>query len=148
MEINVYRHTYIVKGDRNIIGDLFIDGQFFCYTLEDERRPDGLKVYGETAIPVGTYNVKVTRSNRFKRLMPILLDVPMFSGIRIHGGNSSKDTLGCILVAFKTDYKRIWKTAEKFLTKELRAAIDNDDFITITIEDRFLTYDKYKKQLK
>lgn len=143
MEINVYRHTYNTRGDRNIIGDLFINGEFFCYTLEDEKRADGLKVYGETAIPTGTYNVLLTKSNRFKRLMPLLIDVPMFRGIRIHGGNTSKDTLGCILVAFNTDYKKIWGTAEKYLTKELKEA----ESITITIEDRCLTYDKEKKQL-
>ena len=143
MEINVYRHTYNVKGDRNIIGDLFINGEFFCYTLEDEKRADGVKVYGETAIPTGTYNVLLTKSNRFKRLMPLIVDVPMFRGIRIHGGNTSKDTLGCILVAFNTDYKKIWGTAEKYLTKELKEG----ESITITIEDRCLTYDKEKKQL-
>lgn len=143
MEINIYRHTYNTRGDRNIIGDLFINGEFFCYTLEDEKRADGLKVYGETAIPTGTYNVLVTKSNRFKRLMPLIIDVPMFSGIRIHGGNTSKDTLGCILVAFNTDYKKIWRTAERYLTKELKDA----ESITITIEDRCLTYDKEKKQL-
>jgi len=143
MEINVYRHTYNVKKDRNIIGDLFINGEFFCYTLEDEKRADGVKVYGETAIPTGTYNVLLTKSNRFKRLMPLIVDVPMFSGIRIHGGNTSKDTLGCILVAFNTDYKKIWGTAEKYLTNELKEG----ENITITIEDRCLTYDKEKKQL-
>jgi hypothetical protein len=143
MELNLYRHTYNVRGDRNIIGDLFINGEFFCYTLEDEKRADGVKVYGETAIPVGTYTVKLTKSNRFKRLMPLLLDVPLFKGIRIHGGNTSKDTLGCILVAFNTDYKKIWGTAEKFLTKELQEA----EYITITIEDKCLTYDKENKKL-
>ncbi len=143
MELNIYRHTYNTKGDRNIIGDLFIDGVFFCHTLEDEKRADGLKVYGETAIPSGTYNVAVTRSNRFKRLMPLIMDVPMFSGIRMHGGNDSGDTHGCPLVAFNTDYKRIWGTAEKKLT----AILKEEDFITISIEDRFLTYDKENKKL-
>ncbi len=143
MELNLYRHTYNVKGDRNIIGDLFIDGVFFCHTLEDEKRADGLKVYGETAIPAGIYNVKLTISNRFKRLMPLLLDVEGFKGIRIHGGNNSKDTHGCPLVAFNTDYKKIWGTAEKKLTAKLKEA----DFITISIEDRILSYDKENKKL-
>jgi len=143
MELNLYRHTYNVKGDRNIIGDLFIDGVFFCHTLEDEKRADGLKVYGETAIPAGIYNVKLTISNRFKRLMPLLLDVEGFKGIRIHGGNTSKDTHGCPLVAFNTDYKKIWGTAEKKLTSKLKEA----DFITISIEDRILSYDKENKKL-
>jgi len=144
MELNLYRHTYNTKGDRNIIGDLFIDGEFFCHTLEDEKRADGLKVYGETAIPTGVYNVILTVSNRFKRLMPLLLDVKGFKGIRIHGGNTSKDTHGCPLVAFNTDYKRIWGTAEKKLTAKLKEA----EFITISIEDRFLTYDRENKKLK
>jgi hypothetical protein len=143
MELNLYRHTYNTKGDENIIGDLFIDDVFFCHTLEDKKRADGLKVFGETAIPAGVYNVAVTRSNRFKRLMPLIMDVPMFSGIRIHGGNTSKDTHGCPLVAFNTDYKRIWGTAERKLT----AILKEEDFITISIEDRFLTYDKENKKL-
>ena len=143
MELHIYRHTYNTKVDRNIIGDLFIDGVFFCHTLEDEKRADGLKVYGETAIPSGTYNVILSVSNRFKRLMPLLLDVPMFRGIRIHGGNTSKDSHGCPLVAFNTDYKKIWGTAEKKLTAKLKEA----DFITISIEDRPLTYDKENKKL-
>jgi len=143
MELHIYRHTYNTQGDRNIIGDLFVDGVFFCHTLEDEKRADGLKVYGETAIPSGTYNVILSVSNRFKRLMPLLLDVPMFKGIRIHGGNTSKDSHGCPLVAFNTDYKKIWGTAEKKLTAKLKEA----DFITISIEDRPLTYDKENKKL-
>ncbi len=145
MKLNLYRHTYNTKGDRNIIGDLFIDGEFFCHTLEDEKRADGKKVYGETAIPVGVYDIVLTVSNRFKRLMPLLLDVPMFKGIRIHGGNTSKDSHGCPLVAFNTDYKRIWGTAEKKLTKRLKEA---EDKITISIEDKFLTYDRETKKLK
>lgn len=143
MELTLYRHTYNVKGDRNIIGDLFIDGIFFCHTLEDEKRPDGVKVYGKTAIPSGTYNVKVTMSNKFKRLMPLIIDVPMFKGIRIHGGNTSKDSHGCPLVAFNTDYKKIWGSAESKLTDKLKGA----ESITISIQDRPLSYDKYKKSM-
>ena len=143
MEVNIYRHTYNTKGDRNIIGDLFVDGVFFCHTLEDEKRADGLKVYGETAIPSGTYNVILNRSNRFKRIMPLLLDVPKFKGIRIHGGNTSKDSHGCPLVAFNTDYKKIWGTAEKKLTAKLKEG----ENLTISIEDRPLTYDREKKRL-
>lgn len=143
MELNIYRHTYNTSPDRNIIGDLFIDGVFFCHTLEDEKRADGLKVYGETAIPSGTYNIILSVSNRFKRLMPLLLDVPMFKGIRMHGGNTSKDSHGCPLIAFNTDYKKIWGTAEKKLTAKLKDA----EFITISIEDRPLTYDRENKSI-
>ncbi len=145
MRIVIYRHTYNTTGDRNIIGDLFIDDVFFCHTLEDEKRADGVKVYGKTAIAPGTYNVKITYSNRFKRKMPLILDVPMFKGIRLHGGNTSKDSHGCPLVAFKTDYKRIWQTAEKTLTQRLQQA---ENGITIEIKDAFLSYDKKLKKLK
>lgn len=149
IDLTIYRHTYNTRKDRNIIGDLFLNdndkykNEFFCYTLEDEKRADGLKVYGETAIPNGTYNVKLTMSNRFKRIMPLLLDVKGFSGVRIHGGNTSKDTHGCPLVAFNTDYSKIWGTAEKKLTSILK----DYEFITLTIEDRPLTYDRENKKL-
>ncbi len=83
-------------------GKLFVDGKFFCYTLEDvdrklECNPTG-KIYGETAIPRGTYPVVLDFSNRFKQVMPHVLGVPYFDGIRIHAGNTTADTHGCLLV--------------------------------------------------
>lgn len=82
------------------VGRLSIDGKYFCDTLEDRYRDltKEKKVYGETAIPEGTYEVRVTWSPRFKRNLPLLLGVPHFEGIRIHRGNYAKDTHGCILV--------------------------------------------------
>lgn len=83
------------------IGQLFIDGVFECFTLEDKDRyleSSGEKVAGSTCIPRGTYKVTITHSNRFNRLLPLVHDVPQFEGIRIHPGNSSSDTEGCILV--------------------------------------------------
>lgn len=89
------------------IGRLYVDGNYFCDTLEDTVRDlnkNGKfdnrekKVYGKTAIPYGTYEIKWTYSPRFKKYTPQLMNVPSFSGIRIHAGNSSTDTEGCLLL--------------------------------------------------
>lgn len=93
MKIVVVRDTFT---ENSTIGKMLIDGAFFCYTLEDTIRDT--KIAGETAIPYGTYKVIVNMSNRFKRLMPLLLNVPNFEGVRIHNGNTKEHTHGCILV--------------------------------------------------
>ena len=80
------------------LGKLSVDGQFFCYTLEDRIRPPTEKVYGETAIPTGEYTIELTYSPKFKTILPLLKNVPDFDGVRIHAGNTAKDTDGCILV--------------------------------------------------
>jgi hypothetical protein len=83
-------------------GILTLDGKFVCYTVEDkvrELRSKADKIPGKTAIPAGTYKIVVNMSNRFKREMIQLLNVPYFEGIRMHGGNTHEDTEGCILVA-------------------------------------------------
>ena len=82
-------------------GQLLVNGTFECYTLEDtdrELEAGGEKIYGKTAVPKGKYNVIVTHSNRFGKDMPLLEDVEGFTGVRIHTGNTSEDTDGCILV--------------------------------------------------
>lgn len=89
--------------DRYTPGSLFINGQFFCYTLEDQDRKlesGGKKVYGETCIPRGRYPVVLDFSARFRRLMPHVLGVPQFDGIRIHNGRTTEHTHGCILVGY------------------------------------------------
>lgn len=89
------------------IGKLYIDGKYFCDTLEDTVRDTNKsgefdngekKVKGKTAIPYGTYEIKWTYSPRFKKYTPQLMNVPSFEGIRIHSGNSSTDTEGCLLL--------------------------------------------------
>lgn len=98
----------IAKKAKYTIGKLYINDQYFCDTLEDtdrgliqsmtEQQIGSKKVYGETAIPTGTYRIIISYSNKFKKQMPLLLNVPGFAGIRIHSGNTEKDSLGCILV--------------------------------------------------
>jgi hypothetical protein len=79
------------------VGELFVAGRHQCFTLEDFVR-EGEKVPGATAIPTGRYALKVNYSRRFNMVLPILVDVPQFSGVRIHAGNDAGDTEGCILV--------------------------------------------------
>ena len=82
------------------IGKLYMDGKYFCDTLEDQVRDltKERKIPGRTAIPAGVYEIVVNVSPRFKRKLPRLLDVPGFDGILIHRGNTAEDTAGCILV--------------------------------------------------
>jgi hypothetical protein len=101
--------------DQTTIGELYVDGVFFSYTLEDVLRPAGVKIKHQTAIPAGRYEVVMSWSNRFQRVMPRLVNVPMFDGILIHVGNTSADTSGCILVG---------KMREKNLITESRSAFN------------------------
>lgn len=94
MLIEVKRFEF---GTKYTIGRMYVDNVYECFTLEDAVRT-GAKVDGKTAIPLGTYNVIITHSNRFKKELPLLENVPNFTGIRIHTGNTSENTEGCILV--------------------------------------------------
>uniref|UniRef100_A0AAU8B7D0 DUF5675 domain-containing protein n=1 Tax=Dulem virus 42 TaxID=3145760 RepID=A0AAU8B7D0_9CAUD len=95
-----------------------------------------IKVYGETAIPKGTYTVTLTYSSRFKKIMPLLNNVKGFDGIRIHSGNSAKDTEGCILVGDNKEVGKVLNsrtTYEKLFAK-LKTASEKGEKITITIK--------------
>jgi len=95
--LNVIRDTFTRD---TTVGKLYINGDFFCYTLEDVLRPKGLKIAKHTCIPSGVYNLKLTMSHRFQRILPLIIDVPNYTGVRIHGGNNSTDTEGCILLGY------------------------------------------------
>lgn len=109
MELKVKR---IAKRDTYTIGKLYVDGEYFCDTIEDRDRGlndsmsveeiKKIKVYGETAIPTGRYRVTLSYSIKFKKMLPEILNVKGFAGIRIHSGNTAKDSLGCILVGKNT----------------------------------------------
>jgi hypothetical protein len=117
------------------IGSLSIDGDWECWTLEDVVRADGLKVWGETAIPAGHYTVDITRSPRFKRDLPLLLNVKGFEGIRIHPGNTADDTQGCVLVGMDRHGKSIGRSRLAFeaLFGKLRQAKQRGEPISMEI---------------
>lgn len=93
--------------DTSTVGEMVINGERNCFTLEDKvREPDEKKVDAKTAIPSGQYEVIVNFSNRFQRPMPLLLNVPNFEGVRIHSGNTSEDTEGCILLGKHFDVSK------------------------------------------
>lgn len=97
MYLQIIREDFTEKATE---GKIFVNGTEECFSLEDKDRyleDSGEKVYGKTAIPRGIYTVILSHSNRFQRILPLLLDVPQFKGIRIHPGNTSEDTDGCIL---------------------------------------------------
>lgn len=123
------------------IGKLYIDGNYFCDTVEDKDRGlnDSMteeeikkkKIYGETAIPYGTYKVSITYSPKFKKNLPLVEGVKGFSGIRIHSGNTAKDSLGCIIVGKN---KKVGMVLDSRVTMEkLIKVFDTKENIWLTI---------------
>ena len=116
------------------IGKLYIDGKWFCDTLEDVDR--GLddkmtveeildrKIKGETAIPTGIYQVLLTYSPKYKKIMPLINNVKGYQGIRIHSGNTHKDTEGCLLVGKNREVGKVLDSRVTFnaLFKKLNQA--------------------------
>lgn len=118
--------------DSYTLGKLYIDDTFFCYTIEDTVRPINEKIFGKTAIPIGDYKVIISMSNRFKKLMPEVLNVPNFSGIRIHSGNTSEDTEGCIIVGTVRTANGVGLSRQCFT--KLMEKLKNQSNINLTIE--------------
>lgn len=116
----------IAKKPTYTIGKLYIDGTYFCDTIEDTDRGlsisddlqkiNRIKVKGKTAIPIGQYVVTKTYSNRFKRNMYLLNNVPGFAGIRIHSGNTAEHTEGCLILGKN---KAVGKVLESKATVKL-----------------------------
>lgn len=90
----------VVRTPSRTLGTLLVDGELECFTMEDrDRLHEGLpKIPAQTAIPAGTYKVVLGFSTRFQKILPRVLEVPQFTGILIHSGNTEADTEGCILV--------------------------------------------------
>lgn len=124
------------------IGKLYIDEEYFCDTLEDKDRGltdsmmvgeiSKIKIKKETAIPTGTYKVTITYSNRFKKNMPLINNVKGFEGIRIHSGNTDKDTEGCILVGFNKVKGNVINSRDTY--NKLFSVLSKSNNITITIK--------------
>jgi hypothetical protein len=143
MEILVKREY---KKKDYTIGKMYINGEYFCDTLEDTDRGltqvmtlaeiKEVKEYGCTAIPTGKYPIAYTYSPRFKKHLPLLLNVPAFEGVRIHSGNTHKDTEGCILLGVNRAVGKVLdsrKTMDEFL-RILKPAIEACENIWITIK--------------
>ena len=153
MELTLKRRF---KGEHYTIGSLSVDGQWLCDTLEDKDR--GLsstmalceikakKVFGKTAIPTGTYRVELTYSAKFASrhwakkyngLVPEILGVKGFSGVRIHPGNKPEDTDGCPLVGENKVKGQVINSVEtyyKLMDNFIMPAWNNKEEIYITIK--------------
>lgn len=123
------------------IGKLYVNGAYFCDTLEDkvtDVNKNGIfdgnekKKYGESAIPYGRYEVEVNYSPKFRRRLPRLMNVPHFEGILIHRGNTPKDTAGCILVGENKEVGKVLNSTKHEV--ELTKLLDNGEKHYITIE--------------
>ena len=116
-------------------GLLLIDGVFVCWTLEDVVRE--VKIPGETAIPAGRYDVRLSLSQRFQKVLPEVLAVPGFTGIRIHAGNTVEDTSGCVLVGRKRSEYGVLESKLALLEvlEQCRKAHTAGEPMTITIEN-------------
>ena len=139
MELKIIR----IKSNTNFTeGKLYINGVYFCDTLE--RKDRGLvqsmsvdtiktiKVYADTCIPYGTYKVVLSMSNRFKTVLPEILQVKGLTGIRMHSGNNKEDSAGCILVGKKYSHGMIVDSLKTL--NALKNILKNEKSVSLKIE--------------
>ena len=133
LKINIKR---IYKGNNYTIGNLFINDIYICDTLEDvvrDLKEDGSgKIMNKTAIPSGTYKITLEWSPRFGKILPYLHNVPFFTGILIHSGNTINDTSGCILVGWNTVKGQVLNS--KIALTAIMKNLNNANNIILTIE--------------
>ena len=127
MELTLVRNEF---NENFTLGELFIDSVRFCYTVEDKVRD--VKIKAVTAIPYGRYKVILNMSNRFKKIMPLLLDVPFFEGVRIHSGNTSADTEGCIILGMARTENGVGMS--RIAVQKLMDKLTNEATIYLTIK--------------
>lgn len=136
MEFEIRR---LYKKEKWTIGQFWADRKYFCDTLENPVRTLNSKedkVYGDTAIPEGYYTLRLVWSPRFKEYLPEIADVRYFSDIRIHAGNTTKDTAGCPLVG-ENKVKgglinsKMWKDKLVALIREAEKRGDREHHILI-----------------
>lgn len=123
------------------IGRLYVNGEFLCNTIEDVDRKlnqnmsateiQRIKVAAETAIPTGTYAMRVTMSPKFKRELVEIVNVPGFSGIRVHRGNTAEDSAGCVIVGDNTSKGRVTNSTKYEL--QITEMVKKADYAYITI---------------
>lgn len=135
MKLRLVREEFT---EDSTIGRLTVDGVFECYTLEDKDRKleaGGVKVKHETAIPRGTYTIERTYSPRFLKVLPLLVNVPQFEGIRIHPGNTKAHTSGCILLGRVRKPNRIEESTVAFqsLDAKIAAALARGEPVSIEV---------------
>lgn len=129
MKIEIQRFE---ETDKSIIGKLFVDNQFECYTLEPARTNPVHE--GHPCIPAGTYPVELTFSQHFKYVTPEVEKVPGRTAIRIHRGNRPEDSLGCTLVG--TGYAANWVSGSADAFAKLMTLLKTaHDAVTITYID-------------
>jgi hypothetical protein len=135
------------KKEKYTIGNLYVNGVFFSNVLEDTVRglrqdmtPEEIKkikIHGQTAIPSGRYEIRMTLSARFRRQLPILLNVPGYAGVRIHPGNTDANTEGCLLPGKNDRVGQVSNSRATMaaLQKQIEEAIYQNSKVYIEIVD-------------